>query len=259
MADQPVRFVQRPEWQLQMGQIAQNIISLQPTVVIHRSKLFAVFDDLRLFLRSFPPDLPVDASALQKACFHFNSACSELNRMVYHCSASHWIMAALTWPHGQGRESVAQIRAHFAKSVALFGTSSVDFDPPEASLAAQDAVDILQLKGSLMDSATNLQNQIPTAQVTQMLRLIDTRLRSIGPISGLADGPSLSFIPPFLPADLNLEISHGDFTLGEVIGTGTFGRVYTATMNGTMKKVAVKILHRTKLGGRELEAFRREV
>jgi hypothetical protein len=47
MAEQPVRFVQRPEWQHRMGQIVQNIMSLQPTVTIHRSKLFAVFDDFR--------------------------------------------------------------------------------------------------------------------------------------------------------------------------------------------------------------------
>jgi serine/threonine protein kinase len=179
--------------------------------------------------------------------------------MVYHCSASHWIMAALTWPHGQCRESIAQIRSLFAKSVALFGIGSVDFDQPETSLAAQDAVDILQLKGSLMESATNLQNQVQTPQVAQMLHLIDTRIRSIGPISGLADGPNLSFIPPFLRADLNLELSHSDFTLGDVIGTGTFGKVCTATMNGTMKKVAVKVLRTPQLGGRQLETFRREV
>jgi serine/threonine protein kinase len=47
--------------------------------------------------------------------------------------------------------------------------------------------------------------------------------------------------------------------MGEVIGTGAFGTVYVGTMRDTMKKVAIKAMHRKVLGGRQLETFKREV
>jgi hypothetical protein len=138
----------------------------------------------------------------------------------------------------------------------------MDGDPfliSDSDLSAQDAVDILQLKGSLLDSETNLKSQPQNGKTSQMLKLIEIRTKSIGPIEGLDDGPSLAMIPPFLPAHLNLEIDRTEFTLGDVIGNGTFGTVHVGTLNGTMKKVAVKVLHMKMLGGRQLETFKREV
>ena len=66
-------------------------------------------------------------------------------------------------------------------------------------------------------------------------------------------------IAPFLPARLNLVLDHADFTLGDMIGSGTFGCVYVGTMVATGKKVAVKVLNAKMLGGRQLETFKREV
>jgi serine/threonine protein kinase len=54
-------------------------------------------------------------------------------------------------------------------------------------------------------------------------------------------------------------MDHTDFVLGEIIGGGTFGKVHIGTVVATGRKVAVKVLNATVLGGRQLETFKREV
>lgn len=211
-------------------------------------------------MRTFNPNLGLSQSVIQSTCSEFSEAVKKTSQLVFSCSNAHWTTTAVNWPHATCKDSIIRIRADVSRCVAQFGCkTATEFILTNDAITAQDDVDILQLKGSLMDYQTNLRTQMMTPQVQHVVKLIDDRIRSIGHLDGLQDGPGVSTIPPFLPPELDLELSHTEFTLGERIGNGTFGSVYIGTMTHSMKKVAIKVLHMKVLGGRQLETFKREV
>ena len=253
---------QAQPWVQTLAQHVQNLLQLQTTITIHRSKLCALFDDFRSLLRNFSPNPSLDPQVAQQTCQEFIESLGRVKQIVFNCSSAHWTTAAVTWKHETCKESVARVRSELSKCIAQFGCKgATEFVLPEAELKAQDDCDILQLKGSLIDYQTNLKTQMQAQnpQVQNVIKMIDERVRSIGPVEGLPDGPGISVIPPFLPPELNLELTHTEFSLGEKIGNGTFGCVHIGTMTQSMKKVAIKVLHMKVLGGRQLETFRREV
>ena len=249
-------------WVQTLFQHIQLLLQLQPTVTIHRSKLFALFDDFRSLLRTFVPDPSLDPQTAQNTCQQFIETLGRIKQIVFNCSSQAWTTAAVTWPHNTCKDSIIRVRAEISRCVAHFGCrAATEFILTDSLIEAQDSADILGLKGSLIDYQTNLktQPQAQTPQVQNVINMIDERVRSIGPIEGIPDGPGISVIPPFLPSNLDLELTHSEFSLGEMIGNGTFGCVYVGTMNHSMKKVAIKVLHMKVLGGRQLETFKREV
>ena len=252
---------QHPQWVNSIFMIVSQLLSLQPTIATHRSKLYSLFDDFRSFVKSFDPDLAVDSFLVKKNCDRFLDVVNRTRQIVYACSSSHWTTAAVSWSHTSVFEYIKRIRADLFTIVHQFGCNATnDFSVSEDELKAQDNVDIRQLKGSLMDYLTTLKEEKVQNQQVQMVQsMINERIKSIGPIDGVEDSSNLTVIPPFLPQHLNYVLNHTDFILGEKIGSGSFGSVYVGTMQNSMKKVAVKVLNVQSLGGRQLETFKREV
>lgn len=250
----------KPGWVDSMFNFITQLLALQPTITVHRSKLCSLFDDLRSLMKSFNPSPNIDHQTLQKTCATFVEMMGKTRQLVYACSSTHWTQSSIQWPHQTVLESVLRIRETLSKCIVRFGAiDATQFILPEADITAQNNVDILQLKGSLIDYQTSLKEQAQTPQVQQVVQMINERLNSIGPLEGIQDGPSLAIIPPFLPEKLNMVLDHTDFMIGETIGTGTFGSVHVGTMTQTNKRVAIKVLHMKTLGGRQLETFKREV
>ena len=246
-------------WITEIKSSIKEVIKLQPTITVHRSKLFSLFDDLRALLKDFDPH-PHEGVDLAGQCRIFIEALNRARQVCYYCSATHWSQPAISWSSGTMRDSVKRIREDIQECITNFGcTKTPNFSLSDEQLNAQNKVDLLQLKGSLMEYHTHLSNQTQTPQITNVMSLINERLRSIGPIEGIHDGPPLVCVPPFLPARLNLVMTHDMFEIKQVIGSGTFGSVHVGILAGTFKKVAVKVLNSKKLGGRQLETFKREV
>lgn len=258
--------ISKPTWVNSIFYIVNQLLSLQPTIATHRSKLYSLFDDLRNFMKTFDPDYSINPSVITQTCNNFADSVNKIHHLVYACSSSHWTTAAVSWTHSSVFNSVQRIRADLSSCVSQFGCkTTIEFIISESELKAQDDVDILQLKSCLMDYQATLKDKQQTPQVQQVMNLISDRIRSIGPIDGVQDCNGLTVIPPFLPPHLNLVLHHNDFVLGKKIGSGTFGCVYIGTMTGqshanvAMMPVAVKVLHVQSLGGRQLETFKREV
>lgn len=246
-------------WVAELRTTVSELLKLQPTITVHRSKLFSLFDDLRALMKDFKPN-PTEGTDLSAMCRNFIDAMNKARQVVYYCSATHWSQPAISWSSGTMRDSIKRIREDVAEVLAAFNiTPPTPFVLPDDQYAAENKVDLLQLKGSLMEYHNHLENQPQTPQIQQVMSLITDRLRSIGPIEGLQDGPPLVCVPPFLPSKLNLVMTHDQFEIGQVIGSGTFGSVHIGQLTGTFKKVAIKVLNTKVLGGRQLETFKREV
>lgn len=258
---QPIESEQvQPQWVLAALDYIRNLLNLQPSISIHRSKLFALFDVFRELLKNFHPDLSLPQTVLKQACALLIETINKTRQVVYSCSAAHWSQSAVTWPSAAVRDAVKRIREDINECLVSFGCQGApDFSITEEQLEAQNKVDDLQLKGSLLDYLNRLNEQPMTQQLQQLCEMITQRLSSIGPVDGIDEGPAKVGIAPFLPAKLNLVLEHSEFTLGDMIGSGTFGCVYVGTMVATGKKVAVKVLNAKMLGGRQLETFKREV
>lgn len=250
----------QPQWVIAASNYIMSLLTLQPSITIHRSKLFALFGDFRNLAHSFDPDTSLDQMVLKQACAELIETINKCRQVVYSCSASHWSQSAITWPTTTVKDSVRRIREEVSECLNTFHCVNVpNFIVSDDELNAQNSVDVLQLKGSLLDYLNHLSDQPPTPTTQQISELIKQRIRSIGPVDGIHDGPAVVCISPFLPARLNLVLDHTDFVLGDVIGSGTFGCVHVGTMINTNKKVAIKVLNSQLLGGRQLETFKREV
>ena len=246
-------------WITEMKVAIRECLKLQPTITVHRSKLFSLFDDLRSLLKEFKPH-PVEGIDLSSQCRTFLDALNKARQVAYYCSATHWSQPAISWSSDTMRESIKRIREDIQESIQNFGLTNVpNFALPDDQFNAQNKVDLLQLKGSLMEYHNHLLSQPQTTQIANVISLINERLKSIGPIEGLQEGPPLVCVPPFLPARLNLVMTHDQFEIKQVIGSGTFGSVHIGILTGTFKKVAIKVLNTKTLGGRQLETFKREV
>ncbi|EAY07179.1 TKL family protein kinase [Trichomonas vaginalis G3] len=250
----------KPQWVEHIESIIQQLLSVQGTIIVHRSKLFALMDDFRALHKNFDPDIHAPQEKLKQASSELVEAINKTNQLAYYSSTAHWSQPAITWPSSYMRDNIRRIREDVHESLIIFGCRNCpNFLISEEQLNAQNDVDILQLKGSLMEYLAQVQGQPQTPQMQGVISLINERLRSIGPLEGIQDGPALVCVPPFLPAKLNYVLSHDAFTIGNTIGTGTFGSVHIGTMNATNRKVAVKVLNTQILGGRQLETFKREV
>ena len=249
-----------PQWITVTLSFFTKLLALQPSIAIHRSKLFSLYDSFRALQKNFQPDLSLNNLILKANCFSLIEAVNKTRQIVYSCSASHWGQSAITWPACTVKDSVRRLRMDINDCLKSFRCK----DPPnfiisEEELEAQDKVDILQLKGSLIEYLNRISEQQKTNQIIQITEMIKERLKSIGPVDGLQEGPALLHITPFLPPSLNLVLTNDDFELGETIGSGTFGSVYKGVIKATGQKVAIKKLNASFLGGRQLETFKREV
>ena len=251
----------RPQWVNYVLQAIHSLLQTQSTITVHRSKLFSLFDDFRTLEKTFDPDLSLPQETLKTQCSLIIDAINRTKQMVYYTSAAHWSQPAVTWQSGTMRDTIRRIREDVHESLMNFRCKNTPtFLVNDDELNAQNDVDMLQLKGSLLDYLSHIQGQVQTPQIQNVVALINERVRSIGPLEGLQDGPALVCVPPFLPAKLNYVLTHDQFTVGKKIGSGTFGSVHIGYMNNNnMKKVAVKVLNTQVLGGRQLETFKREV
>jgi serine/threonine protein kinase len=219
-----------------------------------------LFDVFRALLKGFHPDISLPQAILKQTCALLIDTINKARQVVYCCSAAHWSQSAITWPFAAVRDSVRRIREDINECLTSFAcTDAPDFSISDDELNAQNAVDAMQLKGSLLDYLNRVHDQLPTPQTEQVVELIKKRLGSIGPVEGIQEGPAVMTIPPFLSPQTNLVMNHTDLSFGEVIGNGTFGKVYTGTITSNGRKVAVKVLNAMVLGGRQLETFKREV
>ena len=250
----------RPQWVTYVLQAIHSLLITQSSVTVHRSKLFSLFDDFRTLEKTFDPDLSLPQETLKTQCSLIIDAINRTKQMVYYSSAAHWSQPAVTWQSGTMRDTIRRIREDVHESLINFRCKNTPtFLVNDDELNAQNDVDMLQLKGSLLDYLAHIQGQVQTPQIQNVVALINERIRSIGPLEGLQDGPALVCVPPFLPAKLNYVLTHDMFQIGKKIGSGTFGSVHVGIMNNTLKKVAVKVLNTQVLGGRQLETFKREV
>lgn len=249
-----------PTWIQSAKDYIGSLLLHQPSIIIHRSKLFSLFDSFRSLQKDFYPRTDLSNEILKQACSDLIECVNKTRQVVYSCSTAHWSQCAISWPSGTVKESVRRLRDDMQQCIQLFQCSNPpNFLITSEELDAQNQVDLLQLKGSLLEYMAHV-NELPqTPQLNRAIALINKRIASIGPIPGLNDGPALVNIPPFLPSELNLVLHHSDFTIGETIGSGTFGTVHTGTLHGLHKKVAVKVLSGNVLSGRQLETFKREV
>ncbi|KAH0791202.1 TKL family protein kinase [Histomonas meleagridis] len=252
---------QSPQWVLNILSRISNLLSNQASITIHRSKLFSLFDDFRSLSRNFFPNTLLDSSILGPACHLFVETLEKARQLVYNCSASHWSQSAIMWHTNYACTSIRRIREDTNEClISLQCQNAPNFIKSDEELKAQNNVDLLRLKGTLMNYLTRVDEQEnKTPKMEQIEQLIKERIRSIGPIEGLYDGPAVVSIPPFLPSKLNLVLKHEDFELGKIIGSGTFGCVYRGILKSTNQKVAIKVLNTNSLGGRQLETFKREV
>lgn len=250
-----------PQWVVVILSYIKNLISLQPSIAIHRSKLFALYDSFRQLERNFHPDMTLPISALKANCCSLIDSINKARQIVYSCSASHWGQSAITWPASTIKDSVHRLREDINECISLFNCREPrpNFLITDSQLEAQDSVDKLQLKGSLLEYLNRISQQPPTPQIGQITELIKERLNSIGPIEGIQEGPALLHITPFLPSYLNLVLTKDDFIMGQKIGSGTFGSVYKGVLKKNMTPIAIKMLNAHLLGGRQLETFKREV
>ncbi|KAH0794504.1 TKL family protein kinase [Histomonas meleagridis] len=211
-------------------------------------------------MRTFEPDASVNENTLREANQSFADVLNETMKIVYSCSKVQWLTTAITWDHTSVLKSVIQIRSQANKCSISFGCKNKNyFIISQSDLNDQDKIDIIALKSALMDYQSSISMQPQTPKLANSIQVLEQKIQAIGHLEGLDDGPGLSTIPPFLPEDSNSEISHSAYVLGDLIGNGTFGSVYTGTMVGTMKKVAVKELKMHTLRGRQLKTFKREV
>ncbi|OHS97147.1 TKL family protein kinase [Tritrichomonas foetus] len=249
-----------PQWITVTLSYITNLLALQPSIAIHRSKLFALYDSFRALLRNFNPDLTLPIAILKANCCTLIDSINKTRQIVYSCSASHWGQSAITWPTCTVKDSVRRLREDINDCLIAFKcVNSPNFIISAKELDAQDSVDSLQLKGSLLEYLNRISEQPQTPQIVQISELIAKHLNSIGPVDGIQEGPALLHITPFLPPRLNLVLTQDDFILGERIGSGTFGSVHRGTMTASGKPVAIKMLNAHLLGGRQLETFKREV
>ncbi|OHT13567.1 TKL family protein kinase [Tritrichomonas foetus] len=251
---------QQPAWVLTLfNQINQLFIG-QPALAIHRSKICALFDDLRSFMKTFDPDPNLDQATITSACAEFNETLTKIRNIAYASSNQKWTTAIVRWNHNTVYESVRTFRETLSRIVSRFHCqNATEFILSNGELEAQNNSDVLQLKGAMMDYQANLLGNANNPKVAQVISIIDNRINSIGPIDGLSDGPGVSKIPSFLPPRSRLEKIHSEFQVGETIGTGAFASVHTGTLHGFPKRVAIKMLNKKVLGGRQLETFKREV
>jgi len=248
----------RPEWTSILIKEIRNLLRLQTSISVHRSKLFSLFDLFRLIGKALE-SLDVDNNRdYSQACRNFLDTINRSKQLVYYCSAAHWSQTAISWPSSTVKDSVKRIREDICECLKEIGFQKC-FSGDENQLQAENQVDLLQLKGSLMDYMNHLMEQSQTHQLQQVITLINERINSIGHVEGIHDGPPLVCVPPFLPSKLNLVLTHDQFSMGEVLGSGTFGSVHAGILVGTQKRVAIKVLHNQILGGRQLETFKREV
>ena len=250
----------RPQWVDYILAAIHQLLQVQSSVTVHRSKLFALFDDFRQLAKSFDPDISLPHETLRTTCSALIDAINRTKQMAYYSSAAHWSQPAINWQSGAMRDSIHRIREDVHECLSTFHCrTSPLFLISDEQLKAQNDVDMLQLKGSLMDYLAHIQGQPQSPQMQNVVALINERINSIGPLEGLQDGQALVCVPPFLPARLNYVLRHSDFTIGNTIGSGTFGSVHVGIMKNTMRKVAIKVLNTQVLGGRQLETFKREV
>lgn len=252
--------VQHPPWVLGLfNQIAALFIG-QTALAIHRSKICALFDDLRSFIRTFDPDPNLDQATIQNLCTEFNDTLGKIKSIAYASSNQKWTTAICRWKHNTVYDAIHSYRETLSRLVHGFGCRhATEFMIPDADLKAQNDSDILQLKGAMMDYQANLLPKANNPQVANVIQIINQRVQSIGPIEGISDGPGVSKITPFLPARLKLEKIHSEFVVGDTIGSGAFASVHNGTLHGFPGKVAIKMLNKKVLGGRQLETFKREV
>lgn len=252
--------IQQPPWALNLfNQIAALFVG-QTALAIHRSKICALFDDLRSFMRTFDPDPNLDQATIQSACAEFVDTLGKIKSIAYASSNQKWTTAICRWKHNTVYDAIRTYRETLSRIVHQFGChNATEFMISDADLNAQNDSDILQLKGAMMDYQANLLPKANNPQVAQVIQIIDNRIQSIGPIEGISDGPGISKIPSFLPAKLKLEKIHSEFVVGDTIGSGAFASVHNGTLRGFPKKVAIKMLNKKVLGGRQLETFKREV
>ncbi|OHS99669.1 TKL family protein kinase [Tritrichomonas foetus] len=249
-----------PQWVNVILSYLDNLLSLQPSIVIHRSKLFALYDSFRKLRRNFKPNVTLNIILLKANCCNLIEAINKTRQIVYSCSASHWGQSALTWPTSTVKDSVRRLREDIKDCLITFQCiDPPDFSISDTDLTAQDSVDKLQLKGSLLEYLNRISEQPQTPQIVQLTEMIAQRVSSIGPVDGIQEGPSVLHITPFLPPRLNLVLTNDDFEIGEKIGSGTFGSVHKGKMTATGKPVAIKMLNASLIGGRQLETYKREV
>lgn len=252
---------QHPAWVLTLFSQISALFVGQTALAIHRSKIAALFDDLRAFMCTFDPDPNLDQATIHSTCAEITQTLGQIKNLAYASSNQKWTTAICRWNHNTVYDSIKFLRESLSRSVAKFRSHNpFEFILPEEELKAQNDSDILQLKGAMMDYQANLLANANNPKVAQVMQIIDNRIKSIGPIEGISDGPGVSQIPPFLPPRLQkLEKIHSEFTLGDTIGSGAFASVHNGTLHGFPKKVAIKVLNKRVLGGRQLETFKREV
>ena len=256
----PSQPSQQPQWVLSLFSQITALFVGQPALAIHRSKICALFDDLRNFMKTFDPDPALDNETITSACAEFCDVLGKIKNIAYASSNQKWTTAIVRWGHNVVYNSVKTFRADLSRIVKRFRCkNATEFVIDDMELDAQNASDVLQLKGAMMDYQANLIVQANNPKVAQVMQIIDGRINSIGPIEGISDGPGVSKIPSFLPPRLKLEKIHTEFQFGEQIGSGAFASVHTGSLFGYPKKVAIKKLHKKILGGRQLETFKREV
>ncbi|KAK8842885.1 hypothetical protein M9Y10_025751 [Tritrichomonas musculus] len=251
-----------PQWVNVIHSYITNLISLQLSIAIHRSKLFSLYDCFRDLQKNFKPDLTLEIPTLKATCCNLIDCINKARQIVYSCSASHWGQSAITWPASTIKDSVRRLREDINECIVQFNCRkpAPNFLISDKELEAQDKVDQLQLKGSLLEYLNRISEQgQKTPQMEQIVQLIKQRLDSIGPVEGIQEGPALLHITPFLPSRLNLVLDKKDFVVCQKIGCGTFGSVYKGYMAKSQKPVAIKMLNAHLLGGRQLETFKREV
>lgn len=249
------------KWVAAILEHVHGLLSTQTSIAIHRSKLFALFDDFRNLSKSFDPNVNLKIPILKENCFAMIDIIEKLKKMVYCCSVSHWSQMAISFPSNSVYDSVKRIREDISDCITKFECKNTKkFIIPDDELNAQNKVDLYQIKGSLIEYLTRINDmENKTQQVIKIEHLIKERIRSIGPIEGLNENPAVVSIPPFLSSKFDLFIKNEDIKLGKLIGKGTFGCVYKGILLTNNKEVAIKVLNTKTLGGRQLETFKREV
>jgi len=249
-----------PQWVENIIRYINQMLSQQKLITVHRSKLFALMDDYRTLVSTFSPDFNLRSDVVQRNVTILYQAVSQSIQLIKMCSAAEWSQAAMNNKTNFIRDMVRKIRYNVHESLIGLNCRTIpQFLISEEQLNAQNNVDLIQLKGSLVEYIANTHFQEQTPEMQHISQIVNERLKSIGPVDGCSDGPATESVAPFLPARLNLFLRHDQFQIGDLIGKGTFGSVYNGVLVENNRRVAIKVLHSQILAGRQLETFKREV
>ena len=175
-----------PPWVEGIIRQVSQLLSYQYTITIHRSKLCSFFDDFLYFMRTFEPDVNGDQNKAHQASNSFTDVLNKTMQIVYACSASSWTSTALKWAPSSVLTSILQLRKQANQCTIDFGCKNTSyFLKSDEELKAQDLIDIIALKCSLMDYQMSILNQPQTPKTKKMFEILDQKINSFGHIEGL--------------------------------------------------------------------------